>query len=137
MHKVAQGVTVTADRLAVEAIANVMAGENFLEQAHTLKYLRSGEMYRPRLGFDGLWSEFVGGGSKDIRTRARAFVNKGIRVHGSWFTVECLPCKANGDAGFTVRRPWRYKLTRTVLPFYWIRSRTRFFPGTKTCRVLK
>lgn len=71
MHKSAQGVTIDSDRLAVDAIANVMAGENFMEQEHTMRYLRSGEIFIPRLGADGLLDDYEAAGSKDIRERAR------------------------------------------------------------------
>jgi trimethylamine--corrinoid protein Co-methyltransferase len=79
LHRVAQGVTVTPDRLAVEVIANVMAGENFLEQEHTLKYLRSGEVFQPQLGFAGLWDEWEDQGRKDIRNRAREEVRRRLQ----------------------------------------------------------
>jgi trimethylamine--corrinoid protein Co-methyltransferase len=94
LQKVAQSVTVTPDRLAVEVIANVMAGENFLEQEHTLEYLRSGEVFQPQLGFAGLWDEWEDQGSKDIRTRAREEVHRRLQ------TVQDLALPAEVDREF-------------------------------------
>jgi len=95
LHKAAQGVAVTPDRLAVEAIANVMAGENFLEQEHTFKYLRSGEVFQPKVGADGLWSEFEDGGRKDIRVRAREEVRRRLE------TYEDVPLPPEVDREFS------------------------------------
>ena len=94
LHRVSQGVTVTPDRLAVEAIANVMAGENFLEQDHTLKYVRSGEVFQPQLGFAGLWDEWEDQGRKDIRTQAREEVRRRLQ------SIQDLPLPAEVDREF-------------------------------------
>jgi len=80
MYRTAQGVNVSPDHLAVEVIAKAMDGEGFVEQDHTLKYLRTGEVFQPRLGFDGLWSLWEAQGSKDIRARAKEEVHKHLQA---------------------------------------------------------
>ncbi len=80
MYRTAQGVNVSPDHLAVEVIAKAMDGEGFVEQDHTLKYLRTGEVFQPRLGFDGLLSLWEAQGSKDIRARAKEEVHERLQA---------------------------------------------------------
>ena len=94
LYRAAQGVAVSPDRLAVEAIANAMAGESFVAQDHTLKYLRTGEVFQPRLGFDGLWSQWEAEGSKDIRQRAKEEVRTRLQ------SEEDLPLPPEVDREF-------------------------------------
>jgi len=79
--KAAQGVIVSPDRLALESIAKAMHGETFLEQEHTLTYLRQKEVLQPRLSFNGLWSEWEAQGFKDIHSRARDEVHQRLNQH--------------------------------------------------------
>jgi len=95
LHKAAQGVSVTTDRLAVDIIANVVNGENFLEQDHTLTYLRKKEVFQPQLSFSGLWSEWEEQGKKDIRARARDEVRRRMQSH------EDLPLPAEVEREFS------------------------------------
>lgn len=70
---------VSDDTLALEAIHQAMAGEPFIEQVHTFAHVHDAEIYRPQLGFAGLWSEWLQEGTRDIRQRAgekvRALLN--------------------------------------------------------------
>ncbi|MGI5867794.1 MAG: hypothetical protein ACOX70_09690, partial [Syntrophaceticus schinkii] len=38
---------------------------------HTIKYLKNGEVFIPKLGFDSVWSDWVKKGKKDIQAVAR------------------------------------------------------------------
>lgn len=94
LHKAAQGVAVTPDRLAVDIIAKVMNGESFLEQQHTLIHLRQKEVFQPQLSFNGLWSEWEEQGLKDIRIRAKDEIRQRLKVH------EDLPLPEKVDREF-------------------------------------
>ena len=51
-----KGIPADTDALAVEEIAALMEGShNFLRQEHTMKYLKSGEVYMTRLAGNGSW----------------------------------------------------------------------------------
>jgi len=72
LRKVKRGVSVNRDTLALEVLTNVIKdGGTFLEQEHTVRYLRNGEIFMPRLGFDHSWSEWEATGQKDIRIKAK------------------------------------------------------------------
>ena len=43
-----QGIVVDKDRLAIDAIRRVGPGGHYLEDAHTLQFLRSGERFAPQ-----------------------------------------------------------------------------------------
>jgi trimethylamine--corrinoid protein Co-methyltransferase len=70
LGRMQRGITVNRDTLAAEVIARTAAGENYLEQDHTLTHLREGEQFMPRLGFDDLWNEWQTAGGRDLRQRA-------------------------------------------------------------------
>lgn len=78
MHlRASQGLVVNEDRLAVEVIANAMDGKDFFLQKHTIKYLRSGELSKPKIGLYGLikdWEEKEG--SKNFNDKAREEVKR-------------------------------------------------------------
>lgn len=71
LRKVKKGVQVNQDTLALDVISSVINGGTFLEQEHTVRHLRGGEIFMPRLGFDHSWSEWEATGQKDIRTKAK------------------------------------------------------------------
>ena len=71
-----RGITVNQDTLAAEVIARAAAGENYLEQDHTLAHLRGGAQFMPQLGFDDLWDEWQSVGGRDLRGRAIEQVRK-------------------------------------------------------------
>jgi stress-induced morphogen len=58
MHlRVSHGVKVDADHLAVDVIAKAINGEDDVVQKHTIKHLRTGELYQPWLGLYGLFKQ--------------------------------------------------------------------------------
>lgn len=72
MHlRAAQGVVVDDDHLAVDVIAQAMNGKDYFLQPHTLKHLRTGELFMPRVGFYGLVKEWETEGGRDMTSRAR------------------------------------------------------------------
>ena len=71
MRRVLKGVTVNQDTLALEVISRVLDGETFIEQEHTVRHLRAGEVFLPTLGFDHSWSIWDSTGRKDIRDKAK------------------------------------------------------------------
>jgi trimethylamine---corrinoid protein Co-methyltransferase len=74
LKRIARGVTVDSDTLALDVIADVVGGGNYLEQDHTVRHLRGGEIFVPEIGFDGLWNEWESGGQKTMRENAREYV---------------------------------------------------------------
>jgi trimethylamine--corrinoid protein Co-methyltransferase len=74
--RVRRGVSVNEDTLALDVIEDVIKGGSFLEQEHTIRHLRGGEVFIPRLGFDRTWTEWDAAGQKDIREAAREFARK-------------------------------------------------------------
>jgi trimethylamine--corrinoid protein Co-methyltransferase len=76
LKKVAQGVPVNEDTLASKVIANVVMGENYLDQQHTLKYLKSGEVFIPELGFKDLWNEWEQSGQEKINDNAHKYARQ-------------------------------------------------------------
>lgn len=72
LKKVAQGVSVNEDTLALEVIDNVIRGEgSYIMQKHTLRHLKNGEVFIPELGFDDLWNKWEQIGRKKISDNAR------------------------------------------------------------------
>jgi trimethylamine--corrinoid protein Co-methyltransferase len=49
IFRVVEGYRVDEDHLALDVIAQVVAGDSFVGQRHTVKHLRSGEVWEPRL----------------------------------------------------------------------------------------
>lgn len=76
LRKVKKGVQVNPDTLALDVIASVVQGGTFLEQEHTVRHLRGGEIFMPKLGFAHSWSEWEATGQKDIRTTAKERVQE-------------------------------------------------------------
>ncbi len=74
LHKIGRGVTVNSETLALDVIADVIGGGEFLAQDHTVKHLRDGEIFIPELSYTGSWSEWAGGSKKDITANAHAKV---------------------------------------------------------------
>jgi trimethylamine--corrinoid protein Co-methyltransferase len=65
-----EGFLVDEGRLAVDAIARVGPGSNFLADEHTLEFLR-GERYTPALFYRGSRQSWEADGWKTFRTRAK------------------------------------------------------------------
>lgn len=76
-RKAKKGVQVNEDTLALDVTTNVLLdGGTFLEQTHTIRHLRAGEIFIPKLGFDNAWSEWERRGEIDIRAAAKVQVQK-------------------------------------------------------------
>ena len=72
MHlRVAQGLAVDADHLAVDVIADAINGQDYYLQPHTHKHLRSGELFQPKVGFYGSAKDWEEKGAKEMAQRAR------------------------------------------------------------------
>jgi len=92
-RKVANGVAVNEDTLALEVVESVARGGNYLDQDHTLRHLRSGELFIPKVGFGDSWTEWEAKGSRDIRTVARDFAQKVVNQEAE----SILPSKLNRE----------------------------------------
>lgn len=75
-----EGFAVDEDRLAVEAIARVGPGGNFLADEHTFKYCR-GERYTPELFYRGSVEGWEEGGRKMFRQRAKEKAKAILKEH--------------------------------------------------------
>ncbi len=79
--RIAQGIPVTPDTLAVEQIIQAGPGGQFLNQKHTLHHFR-GEHWQPRLTARMSWDEFQREhGGKDMRQRANALAREILNEH--------------------------------------------------------
>ena len=77
-----RGFTVSEESLAVEVIAMVMNGtRNFLGQKHTMKYLKSGEVFMTKLAERATWEQWEAGGRKNLAWRAQAEAEKILHEH--------------------------------------------------------
>ena len=82
MHlRVGQGVKVDADHLAVDVIANAMNGKDYFLQNHTIRHLRTGELYQPKVGLYGLFKQWEDEGALDMAERAREEVKSLLASH--------------------------------------------------------
>jgi len=73
IHRLRQGISVNEDALAVEVIKTVMEGpRNFLEQKHTVDYLRGGEICITHLADRRSWGEWDTTGREEMMERAQA-----------------------------------------------------------------
>jgi trimethylamine--corrinoid protein Co-methyltransferase len=71
MKRIVQNFQVNPDTLAQEVIAAAAAGDDYVTSPHTIRHLRSGELFIPDLAFDDLWDEWTTQGSADIQQRAQ------------------------------------------------------------------
>jgi trimethylamine---corrinoid protein Co-methyltransferase len=77
-----RGFAVDDESLAVEVIASVMNGtHNFLGQKHTMKYLKSGEVFMTKLAERATWEQWEAGGKKNLAERAQAEAERILREH--------------------------------------------------------
>jgi len=82
VKRLRRGFAVNEDALAVEVIATVMAGSrNFLDQMHTVRYLRAGELYVTRLAARGSWEEWERGGRLRMAEQAQTQVEQILAQH--------------------------------------------------------
>lgn len=68
--RVVKNFEVNSDTLATQVIGEVAKKGNYLEQEHTIKYLRSGEVFLPKIGFANLWYDWEKEGRKEIKETA-------------------------------------------------------------------
>lgn len=62
---------INEDVFGFEALEDVILGGNtFLQQPHTVDYLRGGELFKPTVAFNGTWAEWQQANMPDIRERA-------------------------------------------------------------------
>jgi len=82
IFRVVEGCRVDEDHLALEVIARVVAGESFLGQPHTVKHLRSGEVWEPCLAMrHEAVNALAGESTKDMVERAHDIVQRLLREH--------------------------------------------------------
>jgi trimethylamine--corrinoid protein Co-methyltransferase len=73
IHRLRGRFEVSDEALAVEVIARVMDGShNFLGQKHTMKYLKSGEIFISKLASRDTWEQWDEGGRQGLAERAQA-----------------------------------------------------------------
>jgi len=82
IYRIRKGFSVDADALAVEVIAAVMSStRNFLGQKHTMKYLKSGEVFITKLAERGSWEGWEAAGRVGVVERAQAEAEFILREH--------------------------------------------------------
>ncbi len=78
VRRLRRGFSTDEEALAVEVIASVMDGAgqgrggNYLDQRHTVRYLRAGEVLATRLADRRTWEEWQRGGRETMADRAQA-----------------------------------------------------------------
>jgi trimethylamine--corrinoid protein Co-methyltransferase len=82
VHRLRRGFEVNADSLALEVIAAVMEGQtDFVSDIHTVKYLRGGELFIPKLAERRSWDEWTKSGREGVAERAQAKAEKLLAEH--------------------------------------------------------
>jgi len=82
IYRIRKGITADAEALAVEVVAAVMEGpRNFLGQKHTMKYLKSGEVFLTRLAERGSWDGWNNSGKIGMVERAQAEAERILHEH--------------------------------------------------------
>ena len=77
-----KGFATDADALAVEVVAAAMSTtRNFLGQRHTMKYLKSGEVFMTKLAERTSWETWEKGGRQGLAERAQAEAERILRDH--------------------------------------------------------
>jgi trimethylamine--corrinoid protein Co-methyltransferase len=80
--RIRKGFSTEADALAVDVIAAVMSStRNFLGQRHTMKYLKSGEVFLTKLAERGSWEGWEAAGRVGMVERAQAEADRILREH--------------------------------------------------------
>jgi len=74
------GVEVSDETVALQAVADVGPGRQFLDHDHTLKHLRR-NMWVPYVADRNGYDVWVAGGSKDYATRAREYARQLVQSH--------------------------------------------------------
>ncbi len=82
VRRLRRGFAVDEEALAVEVIGRVMAGSrNFLDQKHTVRYLRAGEVLVTRLADRRPWEEWHRAGRPALADRAQAEAERLLAGH--------------------------------------------------------
>jgi trimethylamine--corrinoid protein Co-methyltransferase len=82
VRRIRRGFVVDEDSLAVEVIAGVMGGtRNFLQELHTVRYLRGGEILIAGLAERRAWEEWHSSGRQGMADRAQAEAERRLREH--------------------------------------------------------
>jgi trimethylamine--corrinoid protein Co-methyltransferase len=82
VRRLRRGFAVDQDALAVEVIAAVMDGaRNFLDQRHTVRYLRAGEVLYTHLAERRAWEEWGRAGREGMAERAQAEAERLLAEH--------------------------------------------------------
>lgn len=82
VRRLCRGFVVDEDALAVDVIAAVMDGSrNFLDQKHTVRYLRAGEVFVTRLADRSSWEDFARGDQVTMVARAQAEAERILQHH--------------------------------------------------------
>jgi trimethylamine--corrinoid protein Co-methyltransferase len=82
VHRLRRGFEVDADSLALEVLAAVMdEGHSFVSEAHTVKYLRGGELLVTKLAERRGWDEWDKSGQLGMSDRAQAKAQKILTEH--------------------------------------------------------
>ena len=77
-----KGINVDSDALAVDVIGAAMAStRNYLGQKHTMKYLKSGEIFITRLAQRSSWETWENGGRQGLMARAQDEAELILREH--------------------------------------------------------
>jgi trimethylamine--corrinoid protein Co-methyltransferase len=80
--RIRKGFSAQEDALAVDVVAAAMSStRNFLGQKHTMKYLRTGEVYLTRLAERSSWETWEAGGKQGLPERAQAEAERILREH--------------------------------------------------------
>jgi trimethylamine--corrinoid protein Co-methyltransferase len=82
ISRLRKGIAADADALAVEVVAAAMTStRNFLGQKHTMKYLKSGEVFLTKLAERGSWESWENTGRVGLVERATAEAQRILRDH--------------------------------------------------------
>ncbi len=80
--RIRKGVVADADALAVDVVAAAMTStRNYLGQKHTMKYLKSGEVFLTKLAERGSWDGWEKSGRVGLVERAQAEAQRLLREH--------------------------------------------------------
>jgi trimethylamine--corrinoid protein Co-methyltransferase len=82
VSRVRRGLSVDHEALAVEVVRTAMDGpRHYLGQSHTVRYLRAGEVFLPRLAERRAWEEWNRAGRDGIVERAEAEAQRLLAEH--------------------------------------------------------
>lgn len=82
IYRARKGFAADADALAVEVVAAAVSStRNFLGQKHTMKYLKSGEVFLTKLAERGSWEGWQTAGRIGMVERAQAEAERILREH--------------------------------------------------------